>query len=114
MNLRKNWNPEYKPDDLKPPVTAPDTISERATNVTLGMILDDQGHPKKTKIICTMGPKYWTEEKISDLIDAGMDVMRLNFSHGTHEAHGAVLERFKKVCLKKQCYVASLLDTKVI
>ena len=42
---------------------------------------------KKTKIICTLGPASDTEEILSELIDAGMNVARLNFSHGTHEEH---------------------------
>ena len=40
---------------------------------------------KKTKIICTIGPASDTEKTISAMTDAGMDVVRLNFSHGTHE-----------------------------
>ena len=51
---------------------------------------------KKTKIICTLGPASDTEEIISDLIDAGMNVARLNFSHGTHEEHAAKIAKVKK------------------
>ncbi|MFW0054137.1 MAG: pyruvate kinase, partial [Arsenophonus endosymbiont of Dermacentor nuttalli] len=42
---------------------------------------------KKTKIVCTIGPKTESEEKLSQLLDAGMNVMRLNFSHGDHAEH---------------------------
>ena len=47
---------------------------------------------KKTKIICTIGPASDTKEKVAALYDAGMSVMRINFSHGKHEAQ---LEKLK-------------------
>ena len=43
---------------------------------------------KKTKIVCTIGPKTESEEMLSKMLDAGMNVMRLNFSHGDYEEHG--------------------------
>lgn len=52
---------------------------------------------KKTKIICTLGPASDTEEVLSALIDAGMNVARLNFSHGTHEEHAQKIAKIKKV-----------------
>ena len=52
---------------------------------------------KKTKIICTLGPASDNEEILSELIDAGMNVARLNFSHGTHEEHAQKIETIKKV-----------------
>ena len=50
---------------------------------------------KKTKIICTLGPASDTEEKISALIDAGMNVARINFSHGTYEEQADKIEKVK-------------------
>lgn len=41
--------------------------------------------PKRTKVICTIGPSVDTIEMMLKLIEAGMDVARINFSHGTHE-----------------------------
>src|SRR5215211_4837601 len=43
---------------------------------------------RRAKIVCTIGPATATPERIRGLVDAGMDVARLNFSHGTHEDHG--------------------------
>ena len=67
---------------------------------------------KKTKIICTLGPASDTEEILSDLIDAGMNVARLNFSHGTHEEHAAKIAKVKKVREEKKVPIAIMLDTK--
>jgi pyruvate kinase len=44
-----------------------------------------------------MGPKCWDEATLGSLLDAGMDIIRLNFSHGDHEGHFTVLDRFRKV-----------------
>jgi len=51
---------------------------------------------RKTKIICTMGPKCWDVEMLVKLIDAGMGICRLNFSHGDHKGHGETVERIKE------------------
>ncbi len=68
--------------------------------------------PTRTKIICTIGPSVNTLEKIIQLIDAGMNVARLNFSHGTHEEHLAVIESLKEARQKLNKPVAIMLDTK--
>ncbi|MCI9549506.1 MAG: pyruvate kinase, partial [Oscillospiraceae bacterium] len=52
---------------------------------------------RKTKIVCTLGPASDSEEVMEQLILSGMDAARFNFSHGTHETHGALLTRFKRV-----------------
>jgi pyruvate kinase len=67
---------------------------------------------KKTKIICTLGPASETEDVLSDLIDAGMNVARLNFSHGTHEEHARKIATIKKVRDKKKVPLPIMLDTK--
>lgn len=56
---------------------------------------------RRTKIICTLGPACWSEENLSILMDAGMNVARFNFSHGDHKGHGEVLDRLRKVAAEK-------------
>ena len=67
---------------------------------------------KKTKIICTLGPASNNDKVLSDMIDAGMNVARLNFSHGTHEEHAAKIEMIKRVRANKKVPLPILLDTK--
>ncbi len=67
---------------------------------------------RKTKIICTIGPATDTEEKIHALIQNGMNVARLNFSHGTYEYHGERIDIIRKVAREMRVPVAILLDTK--
>lgn len=68
-----------------------------------------------TKIICTIGPKTKTPEMLGKLLDAGMDVVRLNFSHGTHEYHGEVIDNVRSVLKQRGQEVGVcpiMLDTK--
>lgn len=67
---------------------------------------------KKTKIVCTLGPSTSSEEMIKELMLNGMDVARLNFSHGTHDAHGEMIRKIKKVREEVGLPIAILLDTK--
>ena len=67
---------------------------------------------RRTKIICTMGPATDNEEVLKDLMLAGMDVARLNFSHGTHEEALERINLIKKVREELDIPVAILLDTK--
>lgn len=67
---------------------------------------------RKTKIICTLGPAVDDEKVLGDLIKAGMDVARINFSHGNYQDQKPRIERLKKVREKVGKPVALLLDTK--
>ena len=67
---------------------------------------------KKTKIICTLGPAVDSPEVLEKLILAGMDVARINFSHGNYQDQEARIENFKRVREKVGKPVALLLDTK--
>lgn len=67
---------------------------------------------RKTKIICTLGPASETEQVIRELMLAGMNVARLNFSHGTYEEQKAKADTVKKVREELSLPVALLLDTK--
>ena len=65
---------------------------------------------RRTKIVCTLGPASSTEEIIRGLIRAGMDVARLNFSHGTHEYHRELIEKVRSASKKEDKFVAILQD----
>ena len=67
---------------------------------------------RKTKIVCTLGPACDNEETLEQLILAGMDAARFNFSHGTHQSHLELLTRFKRVRDSLGTPVATILDTK--
>jgi pyruvate kinase len=67
---------------------------------------------RKTKIICTIGPASESEEKLKELMLAGMNVARFNFSHGTHEEQKEKLTSVLKVSNELNMPVATLLDTK--
>ncbi len=67
---------------------------------------------RKTKIICTIGPACEDEKTLTELCLAGMNVARLNFSHGTHEDHLKKIQTIKKVREKLNLPIAIMLDTK--
>lgn len=67
---------------------------------------------KKTKIVCTLGPASRDEDTMRAMLEAGMNVARLNFSHGTHEEHRKTIETFRKVRDGLNIPAAVLLDTK--
>ena len=67
---------------------------------------------RKTKIVCTIGPASNTEAKLRELMLAGMDVARMNFSHGDHASHLVTLKLIEKVRDELGLPVAALLDTK--
>jgi len=67
---------------------------------------------RKTKIVCTLGPASSTEQVLIGMVEAGMNVARLNFSHGTHEDHKKKIELVKKVRKELMQPIAIMLDTK--
>ncbi|WP_049415050.1 pyruvate kinase [Staphylococcus warneri] len=67
---------------------------------------------RKTKIVCTIGPASESEEMLEKLMNAGMNVARLNFSHGSHEEHKGRIDTIRKVAKRLNKTVAILLDTK--
>ena len=67
---------------------------------------------RKTKIVCTIGPSCSSEEVLTQMCLAGMNVARLNFSHGDHEQHRRSIDLIKKVREKLDLPIAIMLDTK--
>jgi pyruvate kinase len=65
---------------------------------------------RRAKIIATIGPASDTESILRDLLRLGMDVARLNFSHGTHEDHARNIERIRRAARKEGCTVCILQD----
>lgn len=67
---------------------------------------------KKTKIVCTIGPASRDADTMREMLEVGMNVARLNFSHGTHEEHRKTIETFRRVRDEQDRPAAILLDTK--
>ena len=67
---------------------------------------------RKTKIICTIGPASESESVLTQMCKAGMNVARLNFSHGSHEEHQKKIDTIKKVRKALGLPIAIMLDTK--
>lgn len=65
---------------------------------------------RRTKIVCTIGPSCNTQEKIEDLLLHGMNVARVNFSHGTHKDHAEVIQHIRKASEKYEYSVPVLMD----
>jgi pyruvate kinase len=67
-------------------------------------------HTRRTKIVCTLGPASSTREQLRGLMEAGLNVARLNFSHGTHDQHLTLIETVREVARDVNCPVAILGD----
>jgi pyruvate kinase len=65
---------------------------------------------RKTKIVCTIGPSCQSREMLEQLIGKGLDVARLNFSHGSHESHGEVIKTIRELSEKLKKPVAIMMD----
>eukprot|EP00274_Cyanoptyche_gloeocystis_P000396 CAMPEP_0196665650 /NCGR_PEP_ID=MMETSP1086-20130531/62003_1 /TAXON_ID=77921 /ORGANISM="Cyanoptyche gloeocystis , Strain SAG4.97" /LENGTH=564 /DNA_ID=CAMNT_0042002519 /DNA_START=81 /DNA_END=1775 /DNA_ORIENTATION=- len=85
----------------------------RAANIELDMILKElPSDRRKTKIICTLGIKTSTVDALCEMIASGMNIARLNFSHGDHETHGAAIKNIREACARTHATVGIVLDTK--
>jgi len=62
------------------------------------------------KIVCTLGPSSNTRERIEALVDAGMNVARLNFSHGTHDGHGELIDLLREISDERGVAITILQD----
>ena len=88
-------------------------IHLRGSGITLDKIVKRSTEPRKTNIVCTMGPSCWDVDKLVELIDSGMGIARLNFSHGNHESHAQVIKNLHKALRQRpRAQVAVMLDTK--
>lgn len=67
---------------------------------------------RRTKIVCTLGPSSWDGEIVSKMIDAGMNVARVNFSHGTDEQHDSIIKVVNECAQKANKFIGILLDLK--
>ncbi len=65
---------------------------------------------KRTKIVCTIGPASEDKQTLSEMVEAGMNVARLNFSHGTYESHKELMDNIREVSEKKDEPVAIMQD----
>jgi pyruvate kinase len=65
---------------------------------------------RKTKIVCTIGPASDSRENLGRMMDAGMNVARLNFSHGTREEHGDKIRLIRELAEEKGLAIAILQD----
>eukprot|EP01068_Selenidium_serpulae_P013817 Selendium_serpulae@DN6013_c0_g2_i3.p1 len=89
-----------------------------AMNIGIAQILSDKQHDddcvlRRTKIVCTMGPRCTAVKTIVEMIDSGMRVARLNFSHGDHESHGNTLKIIREAQQHRPEHLLGImLDTK--
>eukprot|EP01080_Neovahlkampfia_damariscottae_P006094 gene6095-10102_t len=84
------------------------------SNLTGKQICDTNldGTKKHTKIVCTIGPKTQSVEQLEGLMKAGMNVVRMNFSHGEHEYHLKTIQNARKAADNLEKTIGILLDTK--
>ncbi len=67
-------------------------------------------HWRRTRIVATLGPASNSEKKIASLMEAGVNVFRLNMSHGTHDEHRLLVEKIRKISSRKKNHIAILMD----
>jgi pyruvate kinase len=85
------------------------TFTQKSTKVGMNLVCEPTFSVRKTKIVGTLGPASSSEEVMGKLLDAGLNIARFNFSHGTHESHLEILKRFRRACARKNSPAAVLL-----
>src|SRR5208282_2748221 len=75
-----------------------------------GILPPKMSAPRRAKLVCTLGPACDSLDGLRGLINAGMDVARFNFSHGTHAEHGERLARLRQASDLEHKSVAALQD----
>jgi pyruvate kinase len=67
-------------------------------------------HNKRTKIVATIGPASWNEDMLRQMIRTGMDVARINFSHGDHERHSKTIDEVRRIAKEEGAVIAIMCD----
>ena len=104
--------PKLEPDYIYTPSHTPKSDSLHRSSTTKQSAVNPISLPPRTKIICTIGPKSQSIDVLKKLIFAGMNVARLNFSHGTHEFHKQTINNIRSVMSETRRICAIMLDTK--
>eukprot|EP00992_Anisonema_acinus_P011514 TRINITY_DN7471_c0_g1_i1.p1 TRINITY_DN7471_c0_g1~~TRINITY_DN7471_c0_g1_i1.p1 ORF type:complete len:529 (+),score=139.51 TRINITY_DN7471_c0_g1_i1:59-1645(+) len=81
-------------------------------NANTDYAADISGAKRIHCVVCTVGPATSTVEKLEQLMEAGMNIARLNFSHGSYEAHGEMIKKVRQAAANTKKLVAIALDTK--
>jgi len=72
--------------------------------------METKAYRRKTKIVCTIGPGSSSQNMIGRLLDAGMDLARLNLSHGSHEEHAKTMQTLRETAKARKKNLSILLD----
>ena len=86
------------------------TLSEAATLLERNKSYLRKDGSQNTKIVATVGPACNTYEKLLGLVKAGVDVFRLNFSHGTHEDHLKIIQFIQRINAEHKLHISTLAD----
>lgn len=90
-----------------------DGVSVHGGGISLSDVFASRdGDSRKTKVVCTIGPSCSDVETLTAMIKGGMNVARLNFSHGDHESHAATLKNIRTAADRCRAPIAIMLDTK--
>src|SRR5437588_3273550 len=86
------------------------SVAGALKKTSVGLICGKGYRMRRTKIVCTIGPATNSDEKLEQLVRAGMNVARLNFSHGMQDEHALVIDRIQAISARLGCSIAILQD----